>query len=94
MATLDDLRQRLTAAFAPSRLDIFDESDRHAGHSGSRPGGGTHFRVVIVATAFTGESRVARQRAVYAALAEELAAGVHALSVTALTPAEASQRRD
>ena len=92
MATIDRLRQRLTTAFAPSRLDIYDESHRHAGHAGSRPGGGTHFRVTIVSAAFTGQSRVGRQRAVYDALAEELATGVHALSLTALTPVEAASR--
>jgi len=92
MATTDHLRQRLTTAFAPSRLDIYDESHRHAGHAGSRPGGGTHFQVTIVAAAFTGLSRVARQRAVYEALAEELAGDVHALSLTALTPGEAASQ--
>jgi len=92
MATIDRLRQRLTTAFAPLRLDIYDESHRHAGHAGSRPGGGTHFRVTIVSAAFTGQSRVGRQRAVYDALAEELATGVHALSLTALTPVEAASR--
>jgi BolA family transcriptional regulator, general stress-responsive regulator len=89
MATIDRLRQRLTTAFAPSRLDIYDESHRHAGHRGWRPGGGTHFQVTIVSAAFAGQSRVARQRAVYDVLAEELATGVHALSLTALTPVEA-----
>jgi BolA family transcriptional regulator, general stress-responsive regulator len=89
MATIDRLRQRLTAAFAPLRLDIYDESHHHAGHSGSRPGGGTHFQVTIVSAAFAGQSRVARQRAVYDALAQELATDIHALSLTALTPVEA-----
>jgi BolA family transcriptional regulator, general stress-responsive regulator len=90
--TLDRLRSRLTAAFAPVRLDIFDDSHRHAGHSGSRPGGETHFRITIVAAAFAGQNRVARQRAVYGVLAEELANQVHALSLTALTPAEAEKQ--
>jgi BolA family transcriptional regulator, general stress-responsive regulator len=88
MATIDRLRDRLTAAFAPVRLDIVDESARHAGHAGSRPGGETHFRVTIVSVAFAGQSRVARQRAVYTVLADELANQIHALSLTALTPAE------
>jgi BolA protein len=87
--TIDRLRNRLTNAFAPLRLDISDDSHRHAGHSGSRPGGETHFRVTIVSAAFTGQNRVARQRAVYGVLAEELAGQVHALSLTTLTPEEA-----
>ncbi|HEY7991869.1 MAG TPA: BolA family protein [Stellaceae bacterium] len=88
MATIDRLRARLTERFAPVRLEIIDESARHAGHAGARPGGETHFRVTIVSAAFAGQNRVARQRAVYGVLAEELAHQVHALSLAALTPEE------
>jgi BolA family transcriptional regulator, general stress-responsive regulator len=83
------LRAKLSAAFAPVRLDIIDESHRHAGHAGARPEGETHFRVEIVAAAFAGKSRVERQRLVYAALAEELQSRVHALQPTTRTPEEA-----
>lgn len=83
------LRNKLTAAFAPARLDIVDESHRHAGHAGARPEGETHFRIEIVAAAFAGRSRVERQRLVYAALAEELKTRVHALQLTTRTPEEA-----
>jgi BolA protein len=86
--TIDRLRRRLTAAFAPTRLEIEDESHRHAGHAGARPGGESHFRVIVVATAFAGQSRLARQRAIHAVLADELAHQIHALSITALTPSE------
>lgn len=89
MSVADQMREKLTATFTPSRLDIVDESARHAGHSGWRPGGETHFHLEIVAEAFAGKSRLERQRAVYAVLDEELATSVHALSVRALTPAEA-----
>jgi BolA protein len=89
MSTIDRLRSRLAEAFSPSRLDIYDESSRHAGHAGSRAGGETHFRVTIVSAAFAGQNRVARQRAVYGVLAEELANQIHALSLSALTPDEA-----
>jgi BolA family transcriptional regulator, general stress-responsive regulator len=88
MTMAQRIEAKLTAAFRPERLAIHDESHRHAGHAGWRPGGETHFRVEIVAAAFAGQSRVARQRAVYAALAEELAGGVHALQLTALAPEE------
>jgi BolA family transcriptional regulator, general stress-responsive regulator len=84
------LRAKLSAAFAPVRLDIIDESHRHAGHAGARPEGETHFRVEIVAAAFAGKSRVERQRLVYAALAEELKSRVHALQLTTRTPEEAT----
>lgn len=89
MAAIDRIRDRLTEAFAPVRLDIVDESARHAGHAGSRPGGETHFRVTIVSAAFAGQNRVARQRAVYGVLADELANQIHALSLIVLTPTEA-----
>ena len=65
-----------------------DDSARHHGHAGARPGGESHFNVTIEAEAFRGSSKVARQRMVYRALAEELAGPVHALSVKALAPGE------
>ncbi len=88
MSVADTIREKLTARFAPSRLDLVDESHRHAGHAGARPEGETHFAVTIVSAVFAGQSRVARQRLVYQTLAEELATHVHALSLTTLTPDE------
>jgi BolA protein len=92
MSTIDVMRGKLTAALAPTRLEIVDESALHAGHAGARPGGETHFHVAIVAAAFSGQNRLARQRRVYAILAEELAGSVHALSVSAAAPDEANAR--
>jgi BolA family transcriptional regulator, general stress-responsive regulator len=85
---IDRIRAKLTAALAPSRLEIVDESHRHAGHAGARPGGESHFAIAIVSAAFAGESRVARQRRIHAILAEELAGRVHALSIRAATEEE------
>lgn len=82
------IRSKLTEAFAPSRLEIVDESHLHEGHVGARPEGQTHFRVEIVSAAFDGLSRVARQRQVYSALADELAGPVHALALKTMAPAE------
>jgi len=87
----NSLREKLEAAFAPEMLAIEDESSRHAGHSGAREGGESHFRVRIVSAAFRGVSRVERQRRVYAAVAEEIDAGLHALALTTLTPEEAQR---
>jgi BolA protein len=83
------LRSKLEAALSPSSLSIEDESAKHAGHAGAQEGGETHFRIRIVSQSFKGLSRVERQRRVYAAVAEELAERVHALSLTTLTPDEA-----
>lgn len=88
MTVAATIRQKLTERFAPSRLEIIDESHRHAGHVGARPEGETHFAVTIVSSAFAGLNRVARQRLVYQTLANELAARVHALSLTTLAPGE------
>jgi BolA protein len=75
------LRAKLTAAFAPDLLEVVDESEQHRGHAGWREGGGTHFRVVMRASALDGLSRVERSRAVHRVLADELAGGVHALAL-------------
>ncbi|WP_343685047.1 BolA family protein [Asticcacaulis sp.] len=87
--TRETIETKLTAAFAPLRLEVTDDSDKHKGHSGAREGGESHFSVLIVSEAFRGQSRVARQRAVNAALREELTGPVHALSMQTLTPEEA-----
>jgi BolA family transcriptional regulator, general stress-responsive regulator len=91
MSVAEGIRAKLTAGLEPIRLVIRDESHRHAGHAGARPEGETHFRIEIVAAAFIGESRIARQRRVYQLLAEELAGRVHALSLATLTPEEAQE---
>ena len=88
-AIFEAIRLKLTEAFSPSRLDIEDDSARHAGHSGAGPGGESHFNVIIESAAFAGVGRVGRQRMVYTALAQEMAGPVHALSVKALAPGEA-----
>ena len=87
-AIFDAIHDKLTHAFSPSRLEIEDDSARHHGHAGARPGGESHFNVLIESQAFAGASKVARQRMVYRALADELAGPVHALSVKALAPGE------
>jgi BolA family transcriptional regulator, general stress-responsive regulator len=86
---------RLTEGLEPQRLDIVDESDRHAGHAGVRSGpghaqgvGGTHYRVRIVSAKFAGLNRVARHRLVYDLLPAEFADGLHALAVVAKAPGE------
>ncbi|HEY8616499.1 BolA family protein [Phenylobacterium sp.] len=87
-AILEAIHNKLTATFQPTRLEVEDDSARHHGHAGARPGGESHFNVLIEADAFSGAPKVMRQRMVYKALAEELAGPVHALSVKALAPGE------
>lgn len=87
------LRARLTAAFAPERLEIVDQSHRHAGHHlhggvDGVEGGESHFEVTVVSAAFAGQSRVQRQRAANAVVADLLAGPVHALSLKLSAPGE------
>lgn len=83
-----EIRQRLVAGLAPSRLKLEDQSDRHIGHAGHDARGESHFALVIESPAFTGLTRVARQRAVYAALGDLMRERVHALTIKALAPGE------
>jgi BolA protein len=89
MTMYERIETRLRAAFSPQTLEVIDDSASHAGHGGARPGGETHFHVVLVSDAFAGLSRVKRHQSVYAALAEEMAGGVHALSLETRAPGEA-----
>jgi BolA protein len=84
----DTIRARLSDGLQPVRLDIVDESHRHAGHAGARPEGESHFQVAVVSAVFAGKNRVARQRLVYDLLADALRTDIHALSLTTLTPEE------
>lgn len=88
MGMQDIITTKLHAAFAPESLDVEDESHMHAGHAGHRPGGESHYRVYIVSEAFRGKSRLERHRMINAALATELAGGVHALAIHAQAPGE------
>ncbi|MCW2315002.1 transcriptional regulator, BolA protein family [Rhodoblastus acidophilus] len=86
------METKLKAAFAANEIEVIDESHKHAGHlvheGGAPQGGETHFRIRIVSPAFAGKSRVERHRAVNALLAEEFAAGMHALALEARAPGE------
>ncbi|MGE5384465.1 MAG: BolA family protein [Betaproteobacteria bacterium] len=84
-ATLDLLRQRL-ATLQPTRLDIEDESHRHAGHAGAKEGG--HFRLTIASAAFAGKNTVARHRLVHEAVGDLMQGRIHALAISAVLPEE------
>lgn len=88
MTIAEMITQRLAERLRPVRLEVIDESAAHAGHMGASPAGETHFRVVVVAEAFTGATRIARQRMVNELMADLLAGPVHALSARLMTPAE------
>ena len=84
----DRIEQRLTAALHPTTLEVRNDSHLHAGHMGDDGSGETHFTVIVESAAFTGLSRVARQRLVNHALAELMApGGIHALAIRASAPA-------
>ena len=83
-----EITKRLTEALSPTQLQVIDDSEKHRGHAGHDGRGESHFTVEIVAPAFAGMNRVARQRAVNAALAELLVERVHALVIKARAPGE------
>ena len=86
-ARVERIRARLEQRFAPSALEVVDESHLHAGHAGARSGKG-HFRVRIVAPAFAGLPALRRHRLVYESLDELMNQDIHALSIEALAPTE------
>lgn len=91
MTVCAQIETKLVQGLAPTRLEIVDESYRHAGHAGASPEGETHFQVEIVSPLFEGKSRVARQRLVYDLLGELLKTRIHALSLTTKAPSEEKQ---
>jgi len=87
-ARYDMIRERLNTALAPLRLELRDDSHRHAGHAGAKNGG--HYSLRIVSNKFEGLRTLARHQLVYGSLGELMTTDIHALSITALTPAEAA----
>lgn len=83
MSMVDEIRQRLVAALAPTELDVLDEGHKHAGHANEGKG---HFHVRIVSAAFAGQLPLKRHRMVYAALDGLMDQGIHALSIDAQVP--------
>jgi BolA protein len=82
-----EINRRLQAAFEPETLGVEDESHQHAGHEGAKDGRG-HFRVLIVAEAFSGKTLLERHRMVYRALDEMMRLDIHALAIDAWAPEE------
>ncbi len=87
MTVEEQIRQRL-ATLEPIALELVDESAKHAGHAGARPGGNTHWRLAIVSRAFTGKPVVARHRMIYQALGSLMQDPIHALAIEARAPGE------
>jgi BolA protein len=81
MSKAEKIRSKLAEALTPTSLEVFDDSESHRGHAGYQDGGESHFHVVIRSHAFEGQTRIARHRAVHAALGKELVASIHALSM-------------
>lgn len=81
-------REKLMVALRPTRLDVINESHMHAGHRSSPGTGESHYRVLIVSDAFTGKSRIERQRMVNEALKGDVGGKIHALAMSAFAPGE------
>ena len=83
-----EMLARLNSALLPTRIELIDESEQHRGHGGYNPAGESHFSLSLESRAFSGKSRVERQRMIYAALGDLMKERVHALSIRATTPGE------
>ena len=83
-----EIAQRLEAALTPQQLAVINDSAKHRGHTGDDGSGESHFTVEIVASAFAGQSRLARQRMVNSALGDLMQEKVHALAIRARAPEE------
>jgi BolA family transcriptional regulator, general stress-responsive regulator len=88
MSVTSTIHAKLTQAFAPTHLDVINESHLHAGHRNSPGTGESHFRVAMVSELFAGKSRLARHRLVNEALADELKGKIHALALELHAPGE------
>ncbi|MEL6239122.1 MAG: BolA family protein [Pseudomonadota bacterium] len=84
----EEMRELLEEAFAPTALEIINDSTHHAGHAGDDGSGESHFTLLIEAAAFADMSRLARQRAVIAALGDIVGERVHAVAIKASAPAK------
>ncbi|OAN79386.1 BolA family transcriptional regulator [Sulfitobacter sp. EhC04] len=81
MSKTEEIRSALQSAFDPRELEVVDDSESHRGHGGFREGGETHYNLRIRSAAFKGQSRIARHRAVHAALGPDLIGRIHALAL-------------
>lgn len=81
MSVTDEITEKLQTAFTPRELEVVDDSESHRGHAGFQEGGESHFNVRIRSDAFKGQTRIARHRAVHAALGPDLVGRIHALAL-------------
>jgi BolA family transcriptional regulator, general stress-responsive regulator len=88
------LTQRLQEALAPENLTVIDDSAAHAGHSGAQESGGGHFSIEVTSSMFNDKSAIERHRMIYVALGDAMGTAIHAVSINALTPEEATAQQD
>ncbi len=91
MALAQEIHARLTRAFAPQAIEVINESHKHAGHAGDDGSGESHWHVVIRAAAFDGQTRLARHRAIHAALGPDVMGRLHALALTVQGPGDSAR---
>ena len=88
MTRHERMRTLLQQELSPNHLEILDDSEKHHGHAGARPGGQTHYSVVVESERFRGMGKVQRHQMIYGLLADEFKDGLHALAITARAPGE------
>ena len=90
VARLELIKQRLVKALNVVTIEILDESHKHAGHIGAKTSSGGHFKLQIVSNSFQGKSAIERHKMIYMALGDAMGRDIHAISISAKTPAEAA----
>lgn len=92
MSISDRINNKLTKQLSIFKLEVEDDSDKHAGHAGYIEGGETHFNIKVISQDFKGKSKVIRHKMIYKILQEEMDERIHALSIIALTPEELKEK--
>jgi BolA protein len=87
------IKQRLKEALEPKKLTVIDDSHLHAGHAGAKESGGGHFNIEVISAQFQDKSAIERHRMIYVALGDAMGTDIHALSISALTPEEATTQQ-
>ncbi len=88
MSVQQEMKQILERAFAPTKLEVINDSAKHSGHSGDDGSGESHFTIMIESASFAGQSRLSRQRMVNKSLGDIPGNRVHALAIKATAPGE------
>ncbi len=82
MGLADEIKAAIVQGLDPADFDVINESHLHAGHAGDDGTGESHWRLVLDVPQLADQPRLARHRAVHAALGPDIIGRIHALAIT------------